>query len=62
MEVPKLGVKSELQLLNYTIATATRNPSNISNLHRILQPHRILNPLSKARDGTHIVMDTMSGS
>ena len=33
MEVPRLGVKSELQLPPYTIATATRDPSSICNLH-----------------------------
>jgi len=52
MEVPRLGVKSELQLLAYTTATATQNPSHICNLHHSSQQHQILNPLSKARDQT----------
>ena len=33
MEVPRLGVKSELQLQAYTTATATWNPSHIYDLH-----------------------------
>ena len=32
MEVPRLGVKSELQLPAYTIATATQDLSHICNL------------------------------
>ena len=45
MEVPRLGVESELQPPAYTTATAMLDPSCICDLHR-----RILNPLSKARD------------
>ena len=33
MEVPRLGVKSELQLLAYTTATATPDLSCTCNLH-----------------------------
>ena len=33
MEVPGLGVESELYLLAYTTATATRDPSRTCNLH-----------------------------
>ena len=33
MEVPKLGVKSELQLPAYTTVTATLDPSRICDLH-----------------------------
>ena len=49
MEVPRLGVESELQLLAYTIATATAtlDPNHICHIHYILQQHWILNPLSK---------------
>ena len=54
-EGPGPGVESELQLLTYT--TATLDPSCICNLHRSLWQHRILNPLSEARDRTHILMD-----
>ena len=56
MEVPKLGVKLELQQPAYTTATATPDPSCICNLHRSLC--QILNPLSKARGQTHILMGT----
>jgi len=52
MEVPRLGDKSELQLLNYTTATETPDPSYS------LQQHQILKPLTEARDGTRILMDT----
>ena len=33
IEVPRLRVQSELQLLAYTTATAMRDPSHIHNLH-----------------------------
>ena len=62
MEVPRLGDKLELQLLAYTTATATLDPSCIWDLHCSLWQHRILNPLSEAKDRTHILRDTMSGS
>jgi len=58
MEVPRLGVELELQLLAYTTATATLDLSCICNLHHSSWQHRILNPLSKARDQTHILMDS----
>ena len=56
MEVPRLGV--ELGLLAYTIATAMQDPSHICNLRCSLRQCHILNPLSKARDQTCILMDT----
>ena len=34
MEVPRLGVESELQLPAYTVATATRDPSRVCDQHR----------------------------
>ena len=52
MEIPRLGVQEELQLLAYTTATPTQNPSHISNLHHSSQQHRILNPLSEASGQT----------
>ena len=52
MEVPRLGVKSELQPLAYTTATATWDPSRVCSLHHSSQQGRILNPLSEARDQT----------
>ena len=55
MEVPGLGVKFELQLPAYN--TATTMP-DVSRIHKLsLRQHQILNPLSKARYGTHILMD-----
>ena len=50
MEVPRLGVELELQLLPYTTATATPDLSRICDLHCSSQQHLILNPLSEARD------------
>ena len=50
MEVPRLGVKSELQLLAYTTATVMWNPSHICNHSTSAWQCQMLNPLSKARD------------
>ena len=44
--------------MGYTTATAVRDPSNICDLHWSLQQHRILNPLSEAKDRNGILMDT----
>ena len=52
MEVPRLGVESELLLLAYTTATATLDPSRVCDLHYSSQQRWILNPLSEARDQT----------
>ena len=57
MDVPKLGVRWELQLPAYTTATATRDPSCICNLHHNSWQCWILNPQSKARDWTSVLMD-----
>ena len=62
MEVPRLGVKSELQLLAYTTGTATWDLNPICDLHCSSEQCWILNPLSKARDQTCILLDTMLGS
>ena len=62
MEVPRLGVKSELQLLAYTTATGTLDLKCICELCCSLWQCHILNPLSKARDGNCILKDAMSGS
>ena len=56
MEVPRLGVESELYLQAYTIATAMWNPNQVCDLHHSSQQCRILNPLSEARDQTHNLM------
>ena len=61
MEVPRLGVKLELQLQAYTIAMVKPDPSNICDIHHSLQQHQVLNPLSKARDRTSILRETMWG-
>ena len=62
MEVPRLGVESELlQPPAYTTATAMVAGSELScvcNHHRDSWQRWILNPLSEARDRTHIIMDT----
>ena len=62
MEVPRPGAKLELQLLAYTTATAMQDLSHICDLCCSLQQCQILNTLSKARDGTCILMATMSDS
>ena len=54
MEVPRLGVESELQRWASATATATLDPSSICKLQCL-----ILNPLSESRDGTSILMDTI---
>ena len=54
---PRLGVKLELQLPATAIATATQDMSHISDLHHSSQQCQILNPLSEAKDQTHILMD-----
>ena len=56
--VPRLGVKLELLLLAYTTATAMPDPSHICDLHHSAQQCWILNPLSEARDGTCLPVDT----
>ena len=58
MEVPRLGVKSELQLPAYTIATAMQDLSCVYDLHHSPWQCQILNPLNKAKDLTHILTDT----
>ena len=58
MEVPRLGVESELQLSAYTTATAMQDPSLVCNLYHSSQQRQIFNPLSGARDPTRILTDT----
>ena len=57
-EVLRLRVTLELHLLAYTTATARQNLSCVCNLRHSSWQHQNLNPLSRARDGTHILMDT----
>ena len=49
MEVAKLGVKLELQLLAYATATATPDQSCVCDLHHSSWQLWIPKPLSKAR-------------
>ena len=53
-----LEVESELQLPAYTTATATRDPNHVCHLYQSSQQCQILNPLSEARNRTHILMDS----
>ena len=50
VEFPRLGVKSELQLLTYHTATAMPDLSHAYDLHHGLRQHQIPDPLSEARD------------
>ena len=56
IEVPRLGVESEMHLPAY--ATATQDLSHICDLHYSSGQLWILNPLNEARDRTCILMDT----
>ena len=58
MQVPKLGVESELKLPAYTTATAPWDPGCVCSLCHSSRQCQILKPLSEARDGTHILVDT----
>ena len=57
MEVPRLGAELELQLLAYTTATASQEPSPICDLYHSSQQCWILNPLSESRDRNCVLMD-----
>ena len=61
MEVPRLGVQSELQPPAYATATAMPVQSRVCHLHHSSWQHRILNPLSKARDRTLNLMVPRAG-
>ena len=60
MEDPGLRAELELQLQAYTTAITLPDPSYVCDLHQSSWQHQIINPLSKARDQTHIIMDTSS--
>ena len=57
MEVPRLGVESELQVPAYTTATAMQDPSHVYNLHHRSGECRIPDSLIEAKDRTCILMD-----
>ena len=56
IEVPRLGVEAKLKLLAYITATAMADLSCVCVLHHSSWQHCILNPLSKARDQTFLLM------
>ena len=56
MEIPRLGVQLELQLPAYLTATAMPDPSWVCDLHHSSRQRQ--SPPSKARDPTHILIDT----
>ena len=58
MEVPRLGVESELELPAYTTVTGTWDLSCLYDLHNSSPQHQILKQVIKARDRTCIFMDT----
>ena len=55
MDILRLGIELELKLPAYTTATVTADLSHVCNLYC---SSWILNPLSGARDGIYILMDT----
>ena len=58
MEIPRLGIESELQLLVYTTAMAIPDLSHICDLCSSLWHRWILNSLREARDQPLILMGT----
>ena len=58
MEVPMLGGQIGAVAMAYTTATTIPDPSCICHLHHSSLPSQIPDPLSKARDRIHILMDT----
>ena len=57
MEIPRLGIRSELQPPAYTTAIALWDLGRVCDLYHSSKQRQILNPLIKARDGTQILMD-----
>jgi len=60
MEVPRLGVELELQLLTYATAIAMPDLGCVFSLHHSSGQCWILNPLSGTRDQACILMDATS--
>ena len=58
MDIPRLGVNSELQLLTYATTTAMRDLTHICDLFHSSRQCWIPEPLSKARDQTQVFMET----
>ena len=57
MQVPRLGVRFELQLEAYTTATAMLDLSCVCDLHHSSWQCWIVNTLREARDRTHVFID-----
>ena len=58
MEVPRLGVESQLQVSTHTTATAMPDPNHVCHRHHSSWRCQILNPLSEARNRTRFLTDT----
>ena len=58
MEIPSVGDESELQLVAYATAIAMPDPSRVCQLPHSSEQCQILNPLSKARDWTLVLLAT----
>ena len=58
MEVPRLGVKSELHLLANSTPKGISDLSHVCNLHHSSWQCWVLNPLNETRNRTLILMDT----
>ena len=58
MELPRLEVEWELQVLAYATTTAMQDLSHTCDLRHSSRERWILNPPSEARDRTHILMVT----
>ena len=56
MEVPRLGVESELQMLAYTTATATPDPSCVCHLHHSSWQCQILNQLIRCANSKTVFL------
>ena len=54
VEVPRLGVESEMQLPAYATATARPDQRCVCDLHHSLLQCQILNPLSEVRDTSQV--------
>ena len=50
MDVPRLGVQWDLQLLAYATATAMQDPSHVHDPHHSPWHYQIPNSLSEAKD------------
>ena len=57
MEIPRLGIHSELQLPTEATAIATTDPSRVCDLHHSQLQRQILNPPRESRDRTHILIN-----